>query len=101
MHLMVHVKQKVVAVACGDGSQPVRWLANVGMARYDEAQGRSLGQPIGVRLEDGATLSLTQTLVDAGLQDQQHVWIVFKGFRSGGGAGTKPPSGMAASLNDD
>jgi hypothetical protein len=52
------------------------------MARYDEAQGRSLGQPVGVRLEDGTQLSLAQTLVDAGLRDQQHVWVLFKAFKS-------------------
>ena len=84
MLLMVHVKGKAIAVSCGDGRQPVRWLANVGMARFDEAQGRSLGQPVGVKLEDGTTLSLGQTLSDAGLRDQQHVWIVFKAHRIDG-----------------
>ena len=82
MNLMVHVKQRVVAVSCGDGSQPVRWLANVGTARYDSAQGRSLGMPIGVRLEDGTLLGLGQTLSEAGLSDMQHVWVLFKGVLS-------------------
>ena len=83
LNLMVHVKEKVIAVSCGDGSQPVRWLANVGLTRYDDAQGRSLGQPIGVKLEDGQRLGLGQKLIDAGLKDQQHVFIVLKGHRTG------------------
>ena len=92
MNLMVHVKQRTVAVSCGDGAQPVRWLANVGMARYDEAQGRSLGQPVGVRLEDGTMLSLAQSLAEAGLRDQQHVYVVFKAFRTGD---AKKPTGRS------
>jgi len=78
MHVLVHVKDKAVAVSCGDGQQPVRWLANVGTARYDDAQGRQLGQPVGVRLEDGTMLSLQQSLTDAGISDMQHVWVVYR-----------------------
>lgn len=84
LHLMVHVKEKVVAISCGDGSQPVRWLANVGLARYDEAGGRQLGMPTGVKTEEGSLLGLGQKLVDAGLKDQQHVWVVLKGLRTEG-----------------
>ena len=94
MHLMVHIKQKVIAVSVGDGTQPVKWLANVGMARYDEGQGRSLGLPSGVRLADGKLLSLTQTLAEAGLQDLQHVWLVFKSTKTG-------KSGTASYGDDD
>jgi len=83
MHIMVHVKQKCLAVSVGDGDQPVRWLANVGTARYDSQQGRSLGIPAGVRLEDGSLLGLGQTLVEAGLRDMQHVWIMYKGGQGG------------------
>jgi len=97
--LMVHIKQKVVAVSCGDGLQPVRWLANVGLARYDDAQGRSLGNPIGLRIEDGTMLGLTQNLQEAGLQDMQHVWVVLKPH----GASAALKKGASASLldNDD
>lgn len=79
MNLLVHVKQKCVAVSAGEGLQPVRWLANVGIARYDEHQGRHLGAPAGLRLEDGTVLGMGQTLADAGLKDMQHVWVLFKG----------------------
>lgn len=61
MHIMVHIKQRCIAVSVGEpGNQPVQWLANVGTARYDAAQGRSLGMPVGVRLEDGSVLGLSQ-----------------------------------------
>ena len=62
--------------------------------------GRALGQPVGIRLEDGSQLSLTQSLADAGLKDQQHVWVVFKAMREGGGGG-KPAGGMAAADVDE
>ena len=81
IHLMVHVKNRVIAVSCGDGAQPVRWLANVGLARYDDAQGRTLGAPSGISLEDGSSISLTQTIAQAGLRDQQHVYLQFKPFK--------------------
>lgn len=32
----VHVGDKIVAVACGNATQRVKWLANVGVARFDE-----------------------------------------------------------------
>ena len=94
MHIMVHVKKKVIAVSCGDGMQPVRWLANVGTARYDDAQGRSLGMPVGVRLDDGSVVGLTQSLSQAGLKDGQHVFVVYKAFQTESSAKT-PTGGMA------
>jgi hypothetical protein len=84
MHIIVHVRNKPIAVSVGEpGLQPVRWLANVGTARYDAAQGRCLGFPVGVRLEDGSLLGLNQSLAEAGLRDMQHVWVVYKGGGSG------------------
>ena len=77
MHIIVHVRSKVVPVSVGSGSQPVHWLANVGIARYDDVQGRMLGKPKGVKLEDGATLVLTKSIQESGLSDGQHVWVIF------------------------
>jgi hypothetical protein len=78
MYLMVHVKNKCIPVSCGEGHQQAKWLAHVGVARYDDTQGRSLGLPVGIRLENGTILGGTQTLSEAGLKDMQHVWVVFK-----------------------
>ena len=82
--IMVHVKQTCIAVSVGEPAlQPIRWLANVGTARYDSSQGRSLGIPGGVRTEDGTLLELGQTISEAGLQDLQHVWVVYKASAGG------------------
>lgn len=74
--VLVHVKQKVIPVSVGAGTQPVRWLADVGAIRFD-AQGRLVGEPKGVKTEDGTALAMDKSLVDAGLRDGQHVWINF------------------------
>lgn len=49
----LHVRDKTVLVACGDGTQKIRWLANVGVARYDDNFGKSLGPPRGLQRESG------------------------------------------------
>ena len=58
MTIIVHVKQKVCPVSVGSGSQPVGWLATVGVARYDDSNGRTLGVPRGIKLEDGSMVSM-------------------------------------------
>mmetsp|Transcript_28972 Transcript_28972/g.79119 ORF Transcript_28972/g.79119 Transcript_28972/m.79119 type:complete len:90 (-) Transcript_28972:946-1215(-) len=75
--LFVHIKQRVIRVSIGPGTQPVLWLANVAIARYDDTQGRSLGAPSGLNLEDGTQLSVKTSLKEAGLKDGQHVWVTF------------------------
>eukprot|EP00326_Haptolina_ericina_P037726 CAMPEP_0181250642 /NCGR_PEP_ID=MMETSP1096-20121128/46431_1 /TAXON_ID=156174 ORGANISM="Chrysochromulina ericina, Strain CCMP281" /NCGR_SAMPLE_ID=MMETSP1096 /ASSEMBLY_ACC=CAM_ASM_000453 /LENGTH=89 /DNA_ID=CAMNT_0023348129 /DNA_START=72 /DNA_END=341 /DNA_ORIENTATION=+ len=75
MMVLVHVKQRTIPVSCGDGTQPVRWLANVGITRHDE----SLGRALGVKLATGQLIPLNQRLIDAGLRDGHHVWVVLKG----------------------
>lgn len=79
MKVLVHVKDKCIPVSVGNGDQPVRWLANVGIARHDDNQGRMLGLPVGVKAEDGSMLNMDSTLVAAQISDMQHVWVHFKG----------------------
>ena len=43
MLVHLHVREKTIPVHCGDGSQTIAWLASVGVARYDDHYGRSLG----------------------------------------------------------
>eukprot|EP00965_Chrysotila_dentata_P191735 6174707-Pleurochrysis_carterae.AAC.1 len=74
--VFVHVRQKVIPVSTGAGSQSVEWLAHVAIARCDMEQGRALGTAKAVKLEDGRKLDLDKSLVDAGLTDNQHVWVV-------------------------
>ena len=79
MRIIVHVREKCVPVSVGVGSQPVRWLAHVGIARHDEQQGRNLGAPIGMKAEDGSLLNMNSSLLDSGVKDMQHLWVVLKG----------------------
>ena len=103
LNLLVHVKNKCIAISCGEGQQPVRWLANVGTARYDAGQGRSLGAPVGVRLEDGTPVDLSSSIAEAGLSDMQHVWIVHKqpGLSSATSSKSQPPKQPALVDDDD
>ena len=77
MRVLVHVRETCVPVSVGEGTQLVRWLANVGIARHDE--GRALGLPMGVKAEDGSLLSMDASLVEAGIKDLTHVWVVLRG----------------------
>ena len=112
MHVLVHIGAKSVLVSVGDGDQPVRWLANVGVARHDEQQGRSLGVPIGVKIDNGTMLNMQDSIAESGLTEVrapahtphrhtatqptparicvpraqgQHVWVVLKGNVADGG----------------
>ncbi len=44
MLVKVAVKDKVIDIQCGDGYQPVRWLADAALARYDSNNGVDLGK---------------------------------------------------------
>ena len=109
MHVLVHIGAKSVLVSVGEGDQPVRWLANVGVARHDEQQGRSLGVPIGVKIDNGTMLNMQDSIAESGLTEVhathtlphlhtstqavfacrraqgQHVWVVLKGNVADGG----------------
>jgi hypothetical protein len=48
MKVHVHVLEKTIIVSCGVGTQRIRWLGNVAIARYDEDNyegWRTLGVP--------------------------------------------------------
>ncbi|KNC49562.1 uncharacterized protein AMSG_05598 [Thecamonas trahens ATCC 50062] len=75
MRINVHVREKTIAVQCGDGIQAVIWLARVGVCRFDASYGEELGQPVGVRLEDGVRLDPAAIVAET-LEDDGHVWVV-------------------------
>lgn len=82
MVVLVHIKQRLIPVSCGNGSQSVRWLANAAILRHDDSLGRALGPAAGVKLGSGRMLPMNQTLRESGLRDGQHVWIILKGEQS-------------------
>ena len=69
MHILVHIGAKAVLVSVGEGDQPVRWLANVGVARHDDQQGRSLGVPVGVKIDNGTMLNMQDSISESGLTE--------------------------------
>ena len=52
MLIYVHIKDKVFPVSCGNGVQPISWLGNVAVSRYDENFGLLTGLCMGMRLEN-------------------------------------------------
>ena len=75
MRVHLHLRDKTIAVECGDGQQCVRWLASVAVARYDDQFGKSLGTPTAVQKEGGVTCDMNERVCDV-LENNQHVFIV-------------------------
>ena len=78
MRIHVHVREKVIRVECGSGTQKIDWLGNVGVTRYDHSHGMSLGRPLGIRQEGGSMYN-PRALVRNELKAEQHVFVVLKG----------------------
>ena len=79
MRVYLHVRDKVISVECGEGTQKIAWLANVGLARYDSSFGRSLGAPKGVQKEGGVLCDPISRIVDT-LEKNQHVFVLLSDF---------------------
>eukprot|EP00796_Vickermania_ingenoplastis_P010762 gene10762-7490_t len=73
MRIFVHVREKVIALQCGEGTQEVMWLANAAMVHYDSSFGRRFGPPTAVRKEGGVVCDPNARVCDA-LRDDQHVF---------------------------
>lgn len=60
------VKDKEVCITCGDGSQRVRWLGHVAIARWDENnQGwKRLGIPVKIVAANGKELDMGEVIRD-------------------------------------
>lgn len=69
--------EKIIPVQCDQGTQRIRWLANVGIARFDDNSGISLGVPRGVQDEVGQLLDLNALI--SSLKNEEHVWVLLKG----------------------
>lgn len=79
MRVHLHVRDKIITVEVGAGTQKVKWLANVGVARYDNSFGRTLGAPRGVQREGGHMCDPTAT-VNSVLENDQHCFVVLNDF---------------------
>ncbi|CAM9098220.1 unnamed protein product [Phaeothamnion confervicola] len=75
--IYAHIKEKVIPVACGPGSQRIKWLGHVAIARYDDKNYQGwldLGVPASIELQDGTPLELGQVIKDV-LRDEMHVVV--------------------------
>lgn len=68
-------------VNCGNGSQKMRWLAEVGALKYDSNSMMRVGEPKGIRLEDGTMLNMNDRISDR-LYDNVRVWVLFEDYSS-------------------
>jgi hypothetical protein len=77
--LTVHVQGKEISVSVGDATQRVKWLAQVGIARWDEhdSQGwKRLGVPTAVRLrhKHGEDVDMNAVIREA-LRNGDHIYV--------------------------
>ncbi|KAG2520947.1 hypothetical protein JM18_006105 [Phytophthora kernoviae] len=76
--VIVHVRDKIIPIHCGFGTQQVVWLGHVAIARFDEdgqTQGwLELGIPTKFVKDGKRELGLTDVICDV-LQNRSHVYI--------------------------
>ena len=77
MRVHLHVRDKTIAVECGPGTQRIKWLANIGVARYDDSFGRSLGAPQALQKEGGVMCDPNNRIIDE-LGPEQHAFVVLE-----------------------
>ena len=66
---------------CGIGNQPVRWLADVAVHKFDPNYNMTAGRPIGYKMENNAESHFSQsssnTVADE-LTDDVHIFLMFR-----------------------
>lgn len=79
MRIFVHVRERTIALQCGDGEQSVIWLANAAMVFYNDAVKTRRGTPIAVRKESGTVCDPNARVCDV-FKDEQHVFAEVEGL---------------------
>ena len=62
------------------GNQPIRWLADVAVHKYDQNYNMDAGTPIGLKFSNGVSTMFAgnhNTVADE-LQDDSHLYIIFQ-----------------------
>lgn len=77
MRVFVHVREKVIPLQCGDGTQHVIWLGHAAMIYYDATFGKSFGPPVSIRKEGGVHCDPEARVCDV-LDDDQHVFVTLE-----------------------
>lgn len=79
MKIEVYVKDSVYTINCGNGSQKLRWLAEMGALKYDNNAMQMTGEPKILKLEDGTILNMNDRISEK-LYDNARVWVLFEDY---------------------
>ena len=69
----------MATINCGMGNQPVRWLGDVAVHKYDRNMNMDAGTPIGLRFPNGVETKFAgnnNTVADE-MQDDVHLYMIF------------------------
>ncbi|CCW71283.1 unnamed protein product [Phytomonas sp. Hart1] len=77
MRIFVHIRDKIIALQCGDGTQEVSWLGNAAMVHYDSSFSKRYRVPVPIRKEGGIACD-PEALIYEVLDDNQHVFAEFE-----------------------
>ncbi|AYU75525.1 hypothetical protein, conserved [Leishmania donovani] len=80
MKITVHVREKIIPLQCGDGTQQVVWLGSAAMIHYDASFGKRFGPPVSIRKEGGVQCDFEARVCDV-LEDGQHVFVTLESDR--------------------
>ena len=58
MKVNVHIRGWMTTVHCGIGNQPIRWVADIAVNKYDRNYNFAAGTPIGLKFENGVEVDL-------------------------------------------
>ena len=75
MIIVVHVKDKDFAIETGDSTQRLRWLANVGVFRYEWESKTKVSAPKLIRQENGAFMNPDHMIGNC-LSERCHIWVI-------------------------
>ncbi|KAG5512271.1 hypothetical protein JKF63_07793 [Porcisia hertigi] len=77
MKIAVHLREKIIPLQCGDGTQRVIWLGHAAMIHYDASFCKRFGPPVSIRKEGGVQCDLEARVCDV-LEDDQHVFVTLE-----------------------
>ena len=69
--------QWMTTIHCGDGKQPIRWLADVAIYKYDQNYNFCCGTPLALKFENGVD-TVMNSHINTELKDDLHLYLYFK-----------------------
>ena len=77
MIIKVHVRDQCFPIFCGNGSQKIRWLADVALHRYEHQLNQDPGLAKGMRFENGQYIGWDYIIKDT-LEENIDIWVILK-----------------------